>query len=174
MPKITVNIESWPLRRKFCCQDSNLRPLDLCLLWVFLLLWLCCFLEYVYLAGVGWVGGLVSNRFSTRRERHSSWFGKVDTDIGMMFPPFGITFTRTCFAYRCWSGALDIEVERCRRKASRWWFHLYTLVSTYLGQPQVSENLLPVELWQVGWSVSQGALIVFTLGSHRSVRSFCL
>ncbi|XP_070191391.1 midasin-like isoform X1 [Littorina saxatilis] len=37
---------------------------------------------------------------------------------------------------RCWSGALDIEVERCRRKASRWWFHLYTLVSTYLSQAQ--------------------------------------
>ena len=118
------------------------------------------------------------------QEKDSSWFGQVDTDVGMMFPPFGITFTHACFAYRCWSGALDIEVERCRRKASRWWFHLYTLVSTYLGQPQVSENLLPVELWQVDWCVLQGALIdwcvlqgaliVFTLSSHKSVRSFCL
>ncbi|XP_076466261.1 midasin-like [Babylonia areolata] len=37
---------------------------------------------------------------------------------------------------RCWNGALDIEVERCRKKASRWWFHLYTLTTDYLAQRQ--------------------------------------
>ncbi|CAL1534634.1 unnamed protein product [Lymnaea stagnalis] len=41
----------------------------------------------------------------------------------------------------CWSSSLDREEEKCKEKASQWWFHLYQLTSDFLtGNELVAYN----------------------------------
>nr|KAG5703289.1 hypothetical protein BaRGS_025531 [Batillaria attramentaria] len=56
----------------------------------------------------------------------------------------------------CWSGSLDIEVERCRRRASRWWFHLYNLTSSFLSEQEQETGELLKSLKQFMESSSMG------------------